>query len=112
MAHSNSKSDLDSCSESKLDIEREFKASYPKIPIEISNYIDELCFSYICALKKISELKKENSWLRQHNSSKKGKIEFLPKEFHLMRENQDLLAKENDVLEKEFLDISTKFFQG
>ena len=54
------KSDLDLDSDDKVKNE----VKYSEMPIKASNYIDELCFEFKIALKRISSLKKKNSSLR------------------------------------------------
>lgn len=69
-------SDLDSDSNSDLEIEMDFEVKYPEIPIEVSNFINELCSEFKYALERIFKLKKENSLLRQHDVSQKDKIYY------------------------------------
>jgi len=71
------------------------RVSNLKIPVKVSKYIDELCLSLKTSLKRISELKKENSKLRQHETSWKEKFENLNKGFVDLKENSDSLSKEN-----------------
>ena len=94
MAKSDSDLDSDLDSDPKLEIE----VKHSNMPIEVSNYINELCFEFKTALKRISSLKKENSLLRQLDVSQKEKINFLRKEFHQIKESRDFLSKENAVL--------------
>jgi len=63
MAHS----DLDSESkiDSNLDADKELEVSDLKILVKVSKHIEELCLSLKTSLKRISELKRENSKLRQ-----------------------------------------------
>jgi len=51
----------------------EFEVSNFDIPVEVSNYIEELLVDYKAGLRKFSELKKENLRLRQHDSFLKKK---------------------------------------
>ena len=64
----------DSNSDFNKNIEIEVK--HPEMSIEVSNYIDELCFEFKAALKRIFSLKKEISSLRQQNVLQKEKIDF------------------------------------
>ena len=72
----NTDSDFDS------DNNIEIEVKHPKMSIEVSNYIDELCFEFKVALKRITSLKEEISSLRQQDILQKEKIDFLQKEFH------------------------------
>jgi len=87
----------------------EIEVSHSKIPIKVLKYINELYLNLKSSLKKISELKKENSRLRQHDFSRKEKFEILQKDFLQTKESRDLLVKENDSLKNEFSNISPNF---
>lgn len=65
----NSESDSDSKTDSDSDSDKEIEVSNFKIPAKVSKYINELCLSLKVSLKRISELKKENSKLKQHEIS-------------------------------------------
>jgi len=61
MANSKSNSNFGTDSDS----DSEIKVSNLNIPVKVSKYIDELYLSLKTSLKRISELKMENSTLKQ-----------------------------------------------
>jgi len=85
MAHSNSNSNSKSDSDFEIyfdsNSDKEVKVSNLKISVKVSKYIDEFCLSLKTSLKRISELKNENSKLRQQETLWKEKFESLDKSF-------------------------------
>jgi len=96
----------------KSDSEEKFEVRDFDIPVEVSNYIEELLIDYKAVLRKFSKLKKKNSRLRQWESFQKEKIEHLEKDLLQTKENHDFVLKENDFLKKEILNFTKRFSIG
>jgi len=107
-----SKLDSDFEIDIELDLDSQIKVSNQKIPTKVSKYIDELCLSLKTSLKRISELKRENSTLKQYEIFWKEKFENLDKIFVILKENVNFLSKENTFLKNDISNISKRFSIG
>ncbi|XP_071724666.1 uncharacterized protein [Rutidosis leptorrhynchoides] len=99
-------------SDSGSDSDSEFEVSDYKIPVKVSKYINELCFSLKTSLKRISELKKENSVLKQKENILEEKVKNLDLNVSTLKESEDNLSKENAFLKTDLSNISKKFSIG
>jgi len=104
----NSKSDSDSETDLDLDSDEEVEVSNLRIPAKVSKYIDELYLNLKTSLKRIFELKMENSKLKQQEISWNEKFENLDKIFIDLKENADSLSKENIFLNENISNITKK----
>jgi len=103
---SNSKIDTDSDSDSEIEV------SNLKIPIKVLKYIDKLCIDLKASLKRIFELKRKNSTLKQREILWKENFENLDRNFLTLKENANSLSKENTFLKNDISNISKRFSIG
>jgi len=75
-------------------------------------YIEELCLSLKTSLKRIFELKRKNSELKQEETLWKEKFENLDKSFVNLKENANSLSKENTFLKDNISNITKRFSKG